>query len=404
VAVLDAGTTDAGAAQGPPGAAAAHRRPPGAARVTEALAVQVRLPLDRFALEVDFRTTHRVTGIFGVSGSGKTTLLETVAGLRRGARGRIAFGGTEWLDSARRLRLPPERRGVGYVPQDSLLFPHLDVLGNLRAGHGRALAGGHDFHAALENVVRVLDLAPLLRRPVTTLSGGERQRVALGRALCSGPRLLLLDEPMASLDAALRRKVLPFLQRVQAEFAVPILLVSHDPVEVQALCEDLIVLRDGQVIARGEPRAVLTRPAVFPLAEGEGFENVLPAVVVDTRDGTTEVRLGAAGGGPFLTVPRSALAPGSPLLLSVPADEIVLALEHPAGLSARNAVAARVESVQAVGATRLVTARVSDDAPPLVVEVTADARAELHVVVGTELFLLIKTTAITLYEDPSDGG
>jgi molybdate transport system ATP-binding protein len=233
------------------------------------------------------------------------------------------------------------------------------------------------------------------------LSGGERQRVALGRALCSGPRLLLLDEPMASLDAALRRKVLPFLQRVQAKFAVPILLVSHNPVEVQALCEDLVVLRDGQVIARGEPRAVLTRPSIFPLAEGEGFENVLPAVVVGARDGTTEVRLGADGAGPSLTVPRSALPPGSALLLSVPADEIVLALEHPAGLSARNAVPARVERVQAVGATRLVTARVAADAPPLVAEVTADARAELHLAEGTELFLLIKTTAITLYEDPA---
>lgn len=371
--------------------------------MTEPLAVNVRLPLDRFDLQVDFTTTHRVTGIFGVSGSGKTTLLETVAGLRRRAAGRVALGAQVWMDSARKLRVPPEGRGVGYVPQDSLLFPHLDVLGNLRAGRGRALESGRNFGAALENVVRVLDLAPLLRRPVTTLSGGERQRVSLGRALCSGPRLLLLDEPLASLDAGLRRKVLPFLQRVQAEFAIPILLVSHNPVEVQALCEDLVVLREGQVIARGEPRAVLTRPAVFPLAQGEGFENVLPAVVAGARDGTTEVRLGADGAGPPLTIPRSALPPGSTLLLSMPADEIVLALEHPAGLSARNALPARVESVQAVGAIRLVTARVADGAPPIVAEVTADARTELQLAPGTELFLLIKTTAITLYEDAPGG-
>jgi molybdate transport system ATP-binding protein len=387
--------------------ATTSRRPPArvdgpasqSGAMIEALAVRVRLPLDRFALEVDFETTHRVTGIFGVSGSGKTTLLETIAGVRRSAQGRIRLGDDVWLDSERKVRVPPELRGVGYVPQDSLLFPHLDVLGNLHAGRRRAMESGRDFQAALENVVRVLDLGPLLRRGVATLSGGERQRVALGRALCSGPRLLLLDEPMASLDAALRRKVLPFLQRVQAEFAIPILLVSHNPVEVQALCEDLVVLRDGQIIARGEPRAVLTRPAVFPLAQGEGFENVLPAVVVGARDGTTEVRLGADGEGPSLTVPRSALPPGSPLLLSVPADEIVLALEHPAGLSARNALPARVEGVQAVGPIRLVTARVAEGTPPLVAEVTADARAELDVLPGTELYLLIKTTAITLYED-----
>ncbi|WP_420126939.1 molybdenum ABC transporter ATP-binding protein [Longimicrobium sp.] len=368
------------------------------------LHVQVRLPLDRFDLDVNFTTTHRVTGVFGVSGSGKTTLLETVAGLRRGAQGRVRLGATDWLDSARRLRVPPERRHIGYVPQDSLLFPHLDVLGNLHAGRGRALRGGNHVAETMENVVRVLDLAPLLRRPVTTLSGGERQRVALGRALCSGPRLLLLDEPLASLDAGLRRKVLPFLHRVQAEFSLPILLVSHNPVEVQALCEDLVVLREGRIIARGEPRAVLTRPEVFPLAEHEGFENMLPARVIESGADTSRVSLGTGADGPALTVPRSALPPGSALLLSVPADEIVLALEHPAGLSARNAVPARVEEVQRVGPVCLVTARVAADSPPVVAEVTADASTELHLVPGTVLFLLIKTTSVTLYEDPGQAG
>lgn len=370
--------------------------------VSPPLSVQVRLPLDRFALEVDFRTTHRVTGVFGVSGSGKTTLLETVAGLRRGAEGRVALGETVWQDSARGVRLPPERRGVGYVPQDSLLFPHLDVLANLRAGRSRALRGGHDFDGVLETVVRVLDLAVLLKRRVSTLSGGERQRVSLGRAICSGPRLLLLDEPLASLDAGLRRRVLPFLHRVQAEFALPILLVSHNPVEVQALCEDLVVLREGKILARGAPRAVLTRPEVFPLAEREGFENVVPGRLLETAAETSTVRLGDAGEGPALVVPRSTLAPGSRLLLGVPADDILLAVDRPTGLSARNVVPARVEGVQAVGAWRLITARVAADAPPLVAEVTADALSELHVEPGMELYLVIKTSAVTLYE--ADGG
>lgn len=371
--------------------------------MTPPLTVRARLPLDRFALDVDLVTTHRVTGVFGVSGSGKTTLLEAVAGLRGGAEGRIALGDETWLDTAAGVRVPPERRGIGYVPQDSLLFPHLDVAGNLRAGRARADAQGRDFDATCAQVVQVLDLAPLLDRRVATLSGGERQRVALGRALCSGPRLLLLDEPLASLDAALRRRVLPFLRRVQAEFSLPILLVSHDPVEVQALCEDLVVLREGRVVARGEPRAVLTRPEVFPLAEGEGFENVLPARVVEVHADTALVRLGRAPDAPTLTVPRAGVRAGGGLLLSVPADEITLALERPAGLSARNVVPARVEAVQAVGASRLVTARVSPDAPPLVAEVTADARAELHLAEGTELFLLIKTSAVTVYADEADG-
>lgn len=367
------------------------------------LHVQVRLALDRFDLDVEFETTHRVTGIFGVSGSGKTTLLETVAGLRRGASGTIRLGENVWLDSSRNHWLPPESRGIGYVPQDSLLFPHLDVMANLRSGRGRALREGHDFDATLQSVIRVLDITPLLGRAVQTLSGGERQRVSLARALCSGPRLLLLDEPMASLDAGLRRKVLPFLSRVQAEFDLPILLVSHNPVEVQALCDDLIVLRKGEIIARGEPRAVLTRPEVFPLAEHEGFENILPGRLLETRAETSVVRLGAADDSPVLIVPRSNLSPGENLLLSVPANEIMLALERPNALSARNIIPARVENVGEVGNWRLITIRITDDAPPVVAEVTADAIAELHVAPGTELYLIIKTSAITLYEDKSGG-
>ena len=363
------------------------------------LTMSVRLPLDRFDLDVDFSTTHRVTGIFGVSGSGKTTLLETVAGLRRGARGRIALGGRVWLDSNEREWLPPQSRGIGYVPQDSLLFPHLSVSGNLESGRRRAIGEGLDFQSVLADVVRVLDIGGLLERMPATLSGGERQRVALGRALCSGSRILLLDEPMAALDAALRRKVLPFLHRVQSEFALPILMVSHNPVEVQALCEDLIVLREGKVIARGEPRAVLTRPEVFPIAEHEGFENMLTGVLVETRDETSQVRLGDGPDAAMLTVPRTSLPVGSRLLMSIPADEIMLALERPSGLSARNILTARVEAVQAVGNWRLITTRLAGDVPPLVVEVTADALVELHSTPGTELYLIIKTGATTVYEE-----
>lgn len=360
------------------------------------LRVKIRLALDRFVLDVDVATTHRVTGVFGVSGSGKTSLLETIAGLRRDATGSITFGDTSWLSPQHRL--PPEKRGIGYVPQDSLLFPHLDVRENLRAGRGRAIASGHDFDEIFATAVRVLDIGALLDQKATTLSGGERQRVALGRALCSGPRMMLLDEPLAALDVALRRKVLPFLYRVQSEFALPMLVVSHNPVEMMALCEDLIVLRDGNVIARGEPRTVLTQPDVFPLAEQEGYENVLPATVMEHRVATSVVRLGNSADGPELTVPRASTAPGGQLLISIAANEIMLALERPRLLSARNIIAARVESVQPVGGLRLITTRIAGDSPPIVAEVTADAVEELHSAPGTELFIIVKTPAVTLYE------
>lgn len=363
------------------------------------LEVRVRLPLDQFELDVAFQTTHRVTGVFGVSGSGKTSLLEAIAGLRRGAHGLIRLGEVVWLDSAQRLCLRPEARGVGYVPQDSLLFPHKKVLGNLRAGRKRALRRSHDFEQTLATVIRVLDIEPLLGRETRTLSGGERQRVALGRALCSGPRLLLLDEPLASLDVGLRRKVLPFLHRVRTQFAIPMLVVSHNPIEVQALCDDLIVLREGKVIARGEPRTVLTRPDVFPIAENEGFENILPGRLLETTADMSLVGLGDKGSNPALVVPRSSLASGSRLLISVPANEITLAMERPVGLSARNIVPARVEDIQKMGTWRLISARVSENAPPIVVEVTAAAIEELHITPGTALFLIIKASSFTLYED-----
>lgn len=370
-----------------------------ATTTTPQLSVAVRLPLDRFDLDVAFTTTHRVTGIFGVSGSGKTTLLETIAGLRRGATGKIQLGESEWQNSETKRWLRPEDRDIGYVPQESLLFPHMSVRKNLYAGRGRSERTGHDFEATFASVVRVLDIGSLLERMPATLSGGERQRIALGRALCSGPRLLLLDEPMASLDAALRRRVLPFLHRVQSEFDLPIILVSHNPIEVQALCEDLIVVRDGAIIARGEPRTVLTRPEVFPLAEHEGYENIMPGRIVATHGDTSTICLGTASTGAILTVPRSTLPENSPLMLSIPADEIMLALERPVGLSARNIIPARVEGAVAVGTWQLITVAVDGDTPPLVVEVTEDALQELHIIPGTDLFLIIKTGAITLYEE-----
>ncbi len=366
--------------------------------MTPPLSVTVTLPLDRFALDVEFQTTHRVTGIFGISGSGKTTLLETIAGLRRGARGRITLGDSVWLDSNANIWTPPERRDIGYVPQESLLFPHLSVRGNLATGERRSRHSGHDYEATFQSVVRVLDIGPLLDRRPATLSGGERQRVALARALCSGPRLLLLDEPLASLDAGLRRKVLPFLHRVQSEFSIPMLLVSHNPVEVQALCEDLVVLREGAIIARGEPRKVLTQPEVFPLAEHEGFQNMIPGHVIENGAETSLVRLGDQHDGPVVITPRSELGTGEPVLMGVPANEVLLALERPVGLSARNIISAVVESVQSVGVWRLISLRLADDSPPLVAEVTADALTELHVEPHRELFIIIKTSAITLYE------
>lgn len=360
--------------------------------------IQVQVPLDRFELKAEFTGSKRVTGLFGASGSGKTTWLETMAGLRRSARGFIRFGNTVWLDSNARVDVPPEQRGIGYVPQDHLLFPHKTVHSNLESGKRRALLGGHDFQKMLEHVVDVLELGPLLERSVRNLSGGERQRVSLGRALCSGPRLLLLDEPLASLDLQLQRRILPFLQRVRDHFDVPMLVVSHNPIELQALCEDLIVLDRGRILATGEPLEVLTRPDIFPFAQSQGFENIWSGRVKEHAEHTTSVVLGAADSQVTLTIPRVDAAQGSSLTMSVAADEILLSTTNPTNLSARNRIPARVESLQSVGHRQLITVRISPELPPVVIELTSDAIEDLHLAPGSSVYLLIKTSSVTVYQ------
>jgi molybdate transport system ATP-binding protein len=362
-----------------------------------ALRVDVRVPLDRFDLDVAFVAASRVTGIFGPSGAGKTTLLRVIAGLkRRSAEGIVRLGEETWLDTDRRIYLPPEARQIGYVPQEGLLFPHLDVRQNLLSGSARAQRNGHAPVATFETVCDLLEVRKLLDRETATLSAGERQRVALGRAICSGPRLLLLDEPLASLDLPLRRRVLPFLRRVRSEFEVPMLLVSHDPTEVQALCDEVIALRDGAVVAQGPTRQVLTDPRVLALSDEDGFTNLLPGVVT-ARDGdSSEVRLGGADGEVVLVVPRWPGAAGDEVLVAVPAHEIIVAASEPGGLSARNVLPAVVEGVRDVGERRLVVARLAPRLPEVVVEVTARACEQLGLAAGRRVFLIIKTAGCRL--------
>lgn len=364
------------------------------------LTIQIGLQLDRFDLEVDVRTTEHVTGVFGASGSGKTSLLEAVAGLRRNARGRIALGDDVWLDTESGTFRKPETRHIGYVPQDGRLFPNHDVRQNLLAGAARARREGHPLDETFATVTDLLELGPLLDRRVTTLSGGERQRVSLGRALCSGPRLLLLDEPLASLDIPLRRRVLPFLRRVRDEFDLPMLLVSHDPVEVQALCDDLVVLREGRVIARGAPARVLTDPEVFPLAEKEGYENVLPCRLVESLADTSVVRLGDGPDGPTLITPPAGGEKGDKKLVGIPAREVILATSEPRGISAQNVLRATVRSIDPIGSLRLVRASVGEDIPDIAVEVTEQASSDLSLRPGCTTFLILKTAGCLMY-DPS---
>ncbi len=222
----------------------------------------VRLPLPGFTLEADLELTGRIAGLFGPSGAGKTSLLELIAGLRRPAAGSLRLGDRLLVDEASRRFVPPERRRIGYVPQDGALFPHLSVRGNLLYGVPRGDRTGNGGRR-LGEIAEVLEIAPLLDRGVAGLSGGERQRIALGRALLASPELLLLDEPFAGVDRPLRGRILPVLERVRDELRVPMLYVSHEPEEILALCDEALRLDRGRVLAHGTPAEVL--PAISPV-------------------------------------------------------------------------------------------------------------------------------------------
>lgn len=196
----------------------------------------ILLRLGAFTLELNVDIQRQTTAVFGASGAGKTSLLDIVAGLRRPEKGRIE------LDGEALTHVPTRLRGIGYVAQDLGLFPHMSVRGNLLYGCR---------HASFDHVVHTLEIEALLERSVSNLSGGEKQRVALARALLACPRLLLLDEPLSSLDVALKRRLIPYLQRIRDELRVPMLYVTHDPDEVAELCEEVLVLEKGRCIARG---------------------------------------------------------------------------------------------------------------------------------------------------------
>jgi molybdate transport system ATP-binding protein len=225
----------------------------------------LQLYQDAFLLQIDLEVSGQVIGIFGSSGAGKTSLLEVVAGLRKPARGFIAMDEQILMDLSVGLFLVPEQRGVGYVPQDLALFPHLSVRKNLTYGHKPAAVS---LGINLAHVAEVLEIESMLDRAIGDLSGGQKQRVAFARALLASPRLLLMDEPLASLDHELKLKIIPYLKRIRDEFKIPMLYVSHSPDEVIELCDQVIVMRDGKCLRTSRPDEIFEASTSMTLKPG----------------------------------------------------------------------------------------------------------------------------------------
>ncbi len=338
-----------------------------------------------FDLDVAFDAPPSgITALFGPSGCGKTTVLNAVAGLLRPQRGRIVLDRAVLLDTDRGIALPPERRRCAVVFQDARLFPHMSVETNLRYGLRRAPAEADG--PSFDDVVALLGLAPLLARRPRALSGGERQRVALGRALLARPRLLLMDEPLAALDAARRGEVLPFLARLRDAARLPILYVTHQLDEVDALADHLVLMESGRVLASGGVEA-LTARTDLPLAARRDAGVVLSCTVLDApAEGLA--RLGFAGG-ELLTTTRPG-PPGTRLRVRLRARDIAVALERPRGISTRNILLATIAGIAPGGEGGEVFLRLSVGRAELLARVTRDSVTELGLHDGLQVWALVK--------------
>jgi len=339
-----------------------------------------------FTLDVDFALSPGVTILFGASGAGKTTLLDCLAGLTRPDSGHIAFANESWFDERLRINIPVRARGIGYVFQDLALFPHLSVEQNVQYGISRLDAS--ERRARTDAVLESFRIAHLRGRKPGEISGGERQRVALARALVTDPRLLLLDEPLAGLDAPTKSKIVDDLRAWNSAHRIPILYVTHDREEVFALGERVLALEKGRIITQGTPHEVMTAPRQELVAQLAGFENIFDATVIATHEdrGTMTCRLGDSD--VELETPMVRAEIGATLRVGVRAGDILLATIKPQGLSARNLLPGMLVSAEQRDVR--VIAKV-DCGVEMEVHLTLAARDSLDLKRGAEIWLVLKT-------------
>jgi molybdate transport system ATP-binding protein len=339
-----------------------------------------------FQLQIQETFAPGFTVLFGPSGAGKSTLLDCIAGLTKPDSGKIQFGGEVFFDAARNVVLPPQKRGIGYVFQSLALFPHLSVEENV--GYGISRLAPEERARRIEQTLNAFHIARLRGRRPGELSGGEKQRVALARSVITNPRVLLLDEPLTGLDAGLRLAILEDLRSWNAEHRVPILYVTHNREEVDAIAERVVTIVDGRVRETGSPRDVLDAPRSLGLAQAAGFENVLTGRVVEHRPDDGLMRVALAGSESELEVPLGTAKVGDTVQVAIRAGDILLATELPFGLSARNILPGTIAALETRGT--VVSVQVNAGAK-FVVHVTPGAARSLELAAGSVVWLVIKT-------------
>ncbi len=357
------------------------------------LRVEIETALAHFCLKCHFDARPEVVVLFGASGAGKSSVLECIAGFRTPERGEIALGERILFSSAQGVDIPAHRRRVGYLSQQSALFPHLSVRENVEYGlldQPRA-----ERELRVEAILERFKIASLARRRPAAISGGEQQRVALARTLVCESEVLLLDEPLSALDEALKSLLLETIFDWQRERAVPMLYVTHEQSEAYLLSRRVLVLEAGKVIADGAPREVFNTPVRREQASLAGYENIFDAVLeaLHPEMGTMTCRLG--GSGLLMEAPVANRLAGEAVCLAMRAGDILVATERPSGISARNIVPGRVEVIEdRAGMVELRVLCGAGAATAFVVHITRGAREALDLHHGKSVWLIIKTHSI----------
>ena len=352
------------------------------------IAVDIVERLGDFQLDARFVSAGRLIALFGPSGSGKSSVINFIAGLSKASDGKVTVDGRVLFDTGKRVNIPSHKRRIGYVFQEARLFPHMSVRQNL--AYGRWFAPAEDRGAETDGVIDLLGLEPLLERMPSLLSGGEKQRVAIGRALLSSPKLLLMDEPLTSLDQARKSEIMPYIERLRDETKVPIIYVSHSVAEVARLATDIVVMSNGMVMASGSTEEILQRYDLMPVEEQGEAGSVLEMRVAsfDEKFGITLLR-SAVG---EIRVPGRFAAVGKTIRLRVRARDVLIANQRPRGLSALNLLEGKIAEIVRHGP--LADVKIDCAGTSIMSRITYQSSESLKLAPGMPIFAILKTASI----------